>query len=499
MGERFNGMVSKNVPLISYVTRRMVTGHKNELTNRIAAELGVKLTAKQSGHALMSIKGDPAKIEVVESLILALDQKAQIIVDRNGLKTTGDVRREHWNHLRVDLDALLAQAQDALARGTSVTPDFMASALPVAKGPVNDNPIPTEALLSTAVATPVFDEASKGKAASPPAPKIKKRVAFKNNAEFQPLNVSQALTYIAALDNVLAAEDGKRSKEFVNSYVYAGGPAGGGKTYTALKAAADAYQQGMVDEIIIIRPPTTAGKDPGAMPGDKKKKSEPYLTGGIASNLEKITGLTMGELEQKKVVRGILPDWERGETYGTKESPVFVIIDEPQNLTVQQAELLVTRLGEGSIMLWCGDIGGKQNDLKNQVPGLAHLIATQGAGKMNDAVLNRASAFIRFTEEDSAARNKILPHVLKALSSPPDAYASLMQTFQEAGQNPRLTASIEGIRLYAVDILEKTSIMTSKHYEKKIKREFPFLFGLVLEGTVVGANVTVLRPEGRHI
>lgn len=497
MGERFNGMGSKNLPLISYVTRRMVNGHKSEFIHRIAAELGVKVTAKQGDHPLMCVKGDTAKIEVVESLILALDQKAQIIADRNGLNTTGDVRREHWNHLRVDLDTLLAQAKDALVRGISVTPDFMTSAaavaLPAVKSPVNDNPISTEALLSTAAATPAFDEASKEKAASQPAPKIKKRVAFKNNAEFQPLNVSQALTYVAALDNVLAAEDGKRSREFVNSYVYAGGPAGGGKTYTALKAAADAYQQGMVDEIIIIRPPTTAGKDPGAMPGDKKKKSEPYLTGGIATNLEKITGLTMGDLEQKKVVRGILPDWERGETYGTKESPVFVIIDEPQNLTVQQAELLVTRLGEGSIMLWCGDIGGKQNDLKNQVPGLAHLIATQGAGKMSNAVLSRATAFIQFTEQDSAARNKILPHVLKALSSPPDEYASLMGEFNLAGQNPRLAASIEAIRIYAVDILEKTAEMTRKHYEKQIKKDYAGLYA------AAHSNVTPITAAGRHI
>ncbi len=176
------------------------------------------------------------------------------------------------------------------------------------------------------------------------------------------------------MDTIPAEQEGGR-RQFVNSYVYAGGPAGGGKTYSALKAAMDAYAQGLVDEVIIIRPPTTAGKDPGAMPGDKNKKGEPYLTGGIASNLEKITGMTMRDLQDKKVIRAILPDWERGETYGTKASPVFVYIDEPQNLTVQQAELLITRLAEGSIMVWGGDIGGKQNDLKNQLSGFVHQLS----------------------------------------------------------------------------------------------------------------------------
>ncbi len=497
MGERFNGTRTVNVQLLSYVTRRLIGGYKGEFSKRIAEELGVRITAKNSSVALIGIKGEEARIKAAESVIQKLDQKAGVIASNNGLNITSDVHKEHWDHLRVDMASFLAQASDGLARGISVTPDFMSSAadvaMPALTGPTNDNsagkPAPAESLRSTAAASPVFGEAAAKTTA--PATKIKKRIAFKSDEEFAPRNISQALTYTAALDTMPAEQDGGRA-QFVNSYIYAGGPAGGGKTYAALQAAVDAYRTGLVDEIIIIRPPTTAGKDPGAMPGDKNKKSEPYLAGGIASNLEKITGLTMKELQDKKIVRAILPDWERGETYGTDKSPVFVVIDEPQNLTMQQAELLVTRLGEGSIMLWCGDIGGKQNDLKNQVPGLAHLIATQGAGKMSNAILSRATAFIQFTEEDSSARNKILPHVLKALSTPPDDYASLMGDFQLAGQNPKLAASIEAIRLYAVDILEKTATMTKRHYEKQIKKDYPRLY-------VAGpSNVTPITAAGRH-
>jgi PhoH-like protein len=498
MGELFEGMGSKNIPLISYVTRRMVTGYKNEFTNKIAAELGVRLTAKKNDVPLIGIKGEADKIELAEGIILGLDQKAKIIADRNGLKTTGDIHKEHWDHLRVDLNKFLEQARDALSRGITIIPDFMAVSA-ILSEPTNDNVDPNrysaQAIQHTIQAGTAFEKVAKESEA---APKIKKRVQLKNNAEFEPYNLNQAITYMASLDTIPAEQEGGR-RRFVNSYIYAGGPAGGGKTYSALKAGVDAYAQGLVDEIIIIRPPTTAGKDPGAMPGDKNKKGEPYLTGGIASNLEKITGMAMRELQDKKVIRPILPDWERGETYGTKSSPVFVYIDEPQNLTVQQAELLITRLAEGSIMVWGGDIGGKQTDLKNQLPGFVHLIATQGEGKIDDIVLNRATAFIQFTKADSKARNSILPHVLNALESPSEKYASLMKEYYEAGQNPRLTGLMEQMRLHAVEILGRTAEMTRKDYEKRVKKAFPFLYGQIIEGQVLDdPKVRVLHPAGRH-
>lgn len=497
MGEHFTGTRKISLPVISFVTRKFVKGPNGEFVKLIGDELDVKINASITNYPHVTIKGASPNIQIAEGVIRELDQRAQIIADRSGLKITDDVRHEHWNHLQVDLKTLLAQAREKLRPEKA---DLLATVavVPPAHAPINDNPSPkkdAEPNLSTAKAGPAFGEAAKPSQ----APKIKKRVAFKSDEAFTPYNANQALTYAASLDTVPAQDEGGR-RQFVNSYVYAGGPAGGGKTYSALKAATDAYAQGLVDEIIIIRPPTTAGKDPGAMPGDKNKKGEPYLTGGIASNLEKITGMTMKDLQDKKVIRPILPDWERGETYGTKASPVFVYIDEPQNLTVQQAELIITRLAEGSIMVWGGDIGGKQNDLKNQLSGFVHLIATQGDGKINDVALDRASAFIQFTKADSRARNKILPHVLEALENPSDKYRDLMKEYNEAGQNPRLTGIMEHMRLHAVEILEQTAKMTAKHYEKQVKKAFPYLFGEGIEGTVVKAsNVTPITAGGRHI
>lgn len=478
MSKNFAGTRDNNLPIISYVTRKLISGYKNEFSRQIGQELNVRFVTKDSAVPLIGIRGDVPNMKVAEGLIRELDQKAQIIADRNGLKTTGDLRPEHWDHLRVDVTSLLQEARKQLSKEISKSLATSGNAADKApEKPLNDNTkqgshSSNPSSQAELAAKKAFTDATSQETVT--ATKPKKHGTIKViSPTFEPRNESQALSYIAALDSV-ASESGRRT--FVNSYVYMGGPAGGGKTFTALRAGVDAYNAGMVDQILIIRPPTTAGKDPGAMPGNQHKKSAPYVAGGIASNLEKITGLTLEKLESMKAVRGITPDWERGETYGTPESPVFVVIDEPQNLTIQQTELLATRLGQGSIMLWSGDIGGKQFDLKREVPGLAHLIATQGAARMTNPQLDRATAFVLFNEEDSAARNSILPHVLKALNSPPDDYAKLLKTFNDVGANAALTGAIESIRLYAVDVFDKAATATNQRYVNKMKAEFPALF-----------------------
>lgn len=494
MGEHFAGMRDHNLQIISYVTRKLISGHKNEFSRQIGHELGVRLVTKNSTVPLIGIKGDPISTKIAEGLIRELDQKAQIIADRNGLRTTGDIRPEHFDHLRVDLTNLLLQSREQLKR------DIGQKAAVRQNDDQNEKSNNDNTTRDPRFFDPPSKPASANKTAfkdaavqdTSAALKPKKHGTVKViEASFEPRNQSQALSYVAALDSV-PGEAGRPT--FVNSYVYMGGPAGGGKTFTALRAGVDAYNAGMVDQILIIRPPTTAGKDPGAMPGNQHKKSAPYVAGGIASNLEKITGLTLEKLEAMKVVRGITPDWERGETYGTPESPVFVVIDEPQNLTIQQTELLATRLGKGSIMLWSGDIGGKQFDLKREVPGLAHLIATQGAAKMTNPLLDRATAFILFNEEDSAARNPILPHVLKALNSPPDDYARLLKTFNDVGANAALTSAIENIRQYAVSIFDKAAELTLEHYGKRMKTDFPALFAKELPSNVTPLKLAARQP-----
>lgn len=65
------------------------------------------------------------------------------------------------------------------------------------------------------------------------------------------------------------------------------------------------------------------------------------------------------------------------------------------------------------------------------MPGLAHLIATQGQGTFKDPVLARHTAFVEFLPEDSAARNGILPHVAQALRNPPEDYSAFMAVINQ--------------------------------------------------------------------
>jgi hypothetical protein len=209
------------------------------------------------------------------------------------------------------------------------------------------------------------------------------------------------------------------------------------------------------------------------MPGNARQKIDPYVKGGVESNIVKITGKPMAHFEKSKVLRAITREFERGETY----DHAFIVVDEPQNLTMAQAELLIGRLGEGSVMAFAGDIGGNQNDLHGEMPGLAHLIATQGAAAKIDRILDRASAFIAFKPEDSAARNGILPHVARALNDPPNEYARFMKTIREARRDFHLAQAIDSAREYSVSILKEAAERTFSRYEQPALERFPRLRG----------------------
>ena len=457
MGEK-SDHVEINVPMTNFVTRSLANGYGGELSRRIGEALKVEVQSFSTSHPLISISGKEANVKIAERLIQQLDQRAGVIQDRNQISKTPRIIKEHRDHVEAEFKTLLIEAQDSL----EMSKRYIALPNTMSRKETRDSKFFEEGA-GAAFNKNAKDGNAKDKLFIPVIQET-----------FSPRNASQAYTYMASLDTLPGA-NGKR--KFANSYVYLGGPAGGGKTFTALRGAIDAYRMGMAGEIIVIRPPTTVGGTDAAMPGDQRKKSAPFTNPGIASNILKITGKSMATLESSGILRAIIPVWERGETYGTPEKPAFVIIDEPQNLTVQQAELLVSRLAEGSIMLFSGDIGGKQTDLKNQIPGLAHLIATQGSAKMSDRVLDKAAAFIKFTKEDSAARNPILPHVLKAINEPPPEYASLVNVFQESGRNAAQERAIERIGLFAAKTLEEAAGKTARHYENEGQRLFPSLFG----------------------
>ena len=445
-----------NIPVNSFVTRKLVRGgdrgHENIL-RAISNEFDVRINSRISPQPLINVRGASRDvIDIVQGLITELDQKAGVIVNKYDIKNKSDLTDEHFNQMKAHLETLLPQAKRKLHALQQVSGKKGAEQLAA----------PAEDIIEDTAQ--FFDEPSAPKANRPS--KAEKK-AMRNNGgsiklpdSFVPRNQSQAITYLACKDPDI-------------SLVFAAGPFGGGKTFTPLRAAFEAVSEGRVSETIVIRPTTTAsGQKPGAMPGNAREKMDPYVKGGVESNIFKITQQTMAHFEQRKVLRALTPDFERGETY----DHAFIVVDEPQNLTMAQAELLIGRIGEGSVMVFAGDIGGNQNDLRGEMPGLAHLIATQGAAARTDKILDLAAAFIQFKPEDSAARNGILPHVAKALNEPPAEYAGYMRTIREAKKDFALAQAIDGAREYAVRVLKEAADRTFARYEPLAQETFPRLF-----------------------
>lgn len=137
------------------------------------------------------------------------------------------------------------------------------------------------------------------------------------------------------------------------------GMAGSGKTLLAVQIALDLLFNKEIEKIVITRP-TVAKEDIGFLPGDLKEKMDPWLA-PIYSNLEMLCDkqkveklITEGHLE-------ILPfPFMRGRTLVNS----CVIVDEAQNVTMSQMEMVIGRLGIGSKMIICGDT--TQIDLKNK-------------------------------------------------------------------------------------------------------------------------------------
>jgi len=137
------------------------------------------------------------------------------------------------------------------------------------------------------------------------------------------------------------------------------GMAGSGKTLVATQCALDLLFTKQVDKIIITRP-TVAKEDIGFLPGDIREKMDPWLA-PIYHNLYMLYNKDKVDKEVEKGTIEIVPfAFMRGRTFVNS----FVIVDEAQNVTHNQMETVIGRLGKGSKMVICGDMA--QIDLKDK-------------------------------------------------------------------------------------------------------------------------------------
>jgi phosphate starvation-inducible protein PhoH and related proteins len=137
-----------------------------------------------------------------------------------------------------------------------------------------------------------------------------------------------------------------------NDIVFGVGPAGTGKTYLAVAAAAAALQEKSIKRIVLCRPAVEAGERLGFLPGDIAEKINPYLR-PLYDSLYDIIGFEKVEKLMERSVIEIAPlAFMRGRTLNDS----FIILDEAQNTTPEQMKMFLTRLGFGSKAIVTGDI-----------------------------------------------------------------------------------------------------------------------------------------------
>lgn len=137
-----------------------------------------------------------------------------------------------------------------------------------------------------------------------------------------------------------------------NDLLFAIGPAGTGKTYTAIALAVKALKNREIKRIILSRPAVEAGERLGFLPGDLKEKIDPYLQPLYDALLDMIPAKKMEEFMKEGTIQIAPLAFMRGRTLNN----AFVILDEAQNTTSNQLKMFLTRMGLNAKFIITGDI-----------------------------------------------------------------------------------------------------------------------------------------------
>ena len=155
-----------------------------------------------------------------------------------------------------------------------------------------------------------------------------------------------------------------------NDIIFALGPAGTGKTYLAVAQAVSQLITGSVDRLILSRPAVEAGERLGFLPGDMKEKVDPYLR----PLYDALYDCLPAEQVERRIASGEIEIAPIAFMRGRTLADAFVILDEAQNTTPMQMKMFLTRFGQNSRMVVCGD--PKQVDLPD--PGKSGLADAVG-------------------------------------------------------------------------------------------------------------------------
>ncbi len=185
-----------------------------------------------------------------------------------------------------------------------------------------------------------------------------------------------------------------------NDVVFAIGPAGTGKTYTAVALAVRALKNRTVKKIILTRPAVEAGENLGFLPGDLKEKIDPYLRPLYDALDDMIPAEKLEHLITTRVIEIAPLAFMRGRTLDN----AFVIMDEAQNSTSTQIKMFLTRLGPSAKCIVTGDLS--QIDLPRNV--------TSGLKRSLD-ILNgiEGIGIVRLRNED-VVRHRLVKEIINA-------------------------------------------------------------------------------------
>lgn len=185
-----------------------------------------------------------------------------------------------------------------------------------------------------------------------------------------------------------------------NDLLLAIGPAGSGKTYTAIALAVRALKEKHVKRIILTRPAVEAGEKLGFLPGDMKEKLDPYLQPLYDALNDMIPPAKLQKYIEEGTVQIAPLAYMRGRTLNN----AFVILDEAQNTTGEQMKMFLTRIGFGSKAVITGDI--TQIDLPRGV-----LSGLKEAARVLQGV--RGISFTHFRSSD-VVRHPLVARIVEA-------------------------------------------------------------------------------------
>lgn len=185
-----------------------------------------------------------------------------------------------------------------------------------------------------------------------------------------------------------------------NDMVFAIGPAGTGKTYTAVALAVRALKNKEVKRIILTRPAVEAGESLGFLPGDMKEKLDPYLKPLYDALFDMIPAEKLQHYIETGVIEIAPLAFMRGRTLDN----AFVILDEAQNATQSQLKMFLTRMGKSAKFYITGDI--TQVDLPAKQPsGLIQAI---------NLLKNIKGIDFIFLDEKDVVRHKLVSKIIEA-------------------------------------------------------------------------------------